>query len=108
MHCHGAEQARFEEEEEEKEEEEEEEEEEGSRGAYVCLSANVFLGSGYRRCRRQKKEKREGRKKMWSISFLFRKHSYNFKYNNFLFGKTLGIMPVCLALIYPVFSFFSL
>lgn len=35
------------------------------------------------------------------VQFLhFRKHFHNFKYNNFLFGKTLGIIHVYLAFIY--------
>lgn len=65
------------------------------RGIYlsVCQSASVcvFLRSGHRH------------KNL--VHFLhFRKHFHNFKYNNFLSGKTPGIIHVYLAFIYLFFS----
>lgn len=61
------------------------------RGIYLsfcqCASAYVFLRSRHRP------------KNL--VHFLhFRKHFHNFKYNNFLFGKTPGIIHVYLAFIY--------
>lgn len=60
---------------------------EGCGGACICLSASVFLRSRHR-------------PKNLLHFRLFKKHFHNFKYNNFLFGKTLWIIHVYLAFIY--------
>ena len=65
---------------------------EGCGGTYICLSASARLLMFFL-------DQDTGLKNL--VQFLhFRKHFHNFKYNNFLFGKTPGIIHVYLAFIY--------
>lgn len=67
-------------------------EREGCGRAYICLSASTRLLMFFL-------DQDTGLKNL--VQFLnFRKHFHNFKYNNFLSGKTPGIIHVYLAFIY--------